>query len=410
MLLAQLLKKMIHVGSLTVIDAGGRRHVFEGTEPGRACTIRLHDPALHHRLLVNPKLGLGEALMDGTLTIEDGEIYDFVALCAQNLGWGDPEHWLARIDQAFRRLYKRIAVYNPVPRSRRNVAHHYDLSDRLYELFLDNDRQYSCAYFTSPAVDLDEAQESKKKHLAAKLLLQPDQKVLDVGCGWGGLALSLAKYSDVEVTGITLSNEQYRHATQRAEREGLSDRVRFLLEDYRQVRGSYDRIVSVGMFEHVGTSHYDTFFGRLNDLLRDDGVALLHTSGRADGPAAPNPWINKYIFPGGYIPSLSEIVPSIERKRFYITDIEVLRLHYADTLKAWRRRFQANAVHIREIYDERFCRMWETYLALSEAAFRYSGMVVFQIQLAKNQDAVPLTRDYIADFERAEADRHWQAA
>jgi cyclopropane-fatty-acyl-phospholipid synthase len=401
---------MIDIGTLTVIDAHGRTHVFKGSRAGRACTIRLHDASLHYRLPFNPKLYVGEAVMDGTLTVEDAEVYEFFALLAENLGWGEPAHWAARLRHAWLMLTKRLLMYNPIPRAQRNVAHHYDLSDRLYELFLDTDWQYSCAYFASPDDTLDKAQERKKKHIAAKLLLEPGQKVLDIGSGWGGLALSLAKFAEVDVTGITLSREQLKFANARAEREGLSDRVRFQLKDYREVDDRFDRIVSVGMFEHVGSGHYDTYFDRLSRLLADDGVALLHTIGRAEPPGATNPWINKYIFPGGYVPALSEVLASIERRRLYVTDIEVLRLHYAETLRAWRRRFQANRAQIRALYDERFCRMWELYLVMSEVAFRYTGLVVFQVQLTKDQAAVPLTRDYVTEFEGSEGSARWRAA
>jgi cyclopropane-fatty-acyl-phospholipid synthase len=285
--------------------------------------------------------------------------------------------------------------------ARANVAHHYDLSDTLYELFLDADRQYSCAYFASPADTLERAQEQKKRHLAAKLLLQPGQRVLDIGSGWGGLGLYLADIADVDVTGLTLSAEQDGYAQRRASDSGLSDRVRFLLKDYRQEEGRYDRIVSVGMFEHVGVGHYGEYFQKVGDLLEEDGVALIHTIGRADGPGAANPWINKYIFPGGYVPALSEILPAIERAGLYVTDIEVLRLHYAETLKAWRQRFNTNRLRVAEIYDERFCRMWEFYLAGCDSGFRHGGLVNFQIQLSKRIDAVPLMRDYIVDWERS---------
>ena len=283
------------------------------------------------------------------------------------------------------------------------MAHHYDLSDTLYDMFLDNDRQYSCAYYMSENDSLEHAQHNKKRHLAAKLLLEPGHKVLDIGSGWGGLGLYLAQTAEADVTGVTLSAEQLKVAEDRAAKAGLSDRVRFRLQDYRDETLKYDRIVSVGMFEHVGVGHYREFFEKVHDLLTDDGVALLHTIGRTDGPAATNPWLAKYIFPGGYIPAMSEIIPAIERTGMCITDIEVLRLHYASTLRDWRRRFNANRDKIREVYEERFCRMWEYYLASSEAAFRYGGQVNFQIQLAKRQDAVPLTRDYIAEWEAAHA-------
>jgi cyclopropane-fatty-acyl-phospholipid synthase len=290
--------------------------------------------------------------------------------------------------------------YNPLGRAQANVAHHYDLSKTLYDLFLDADRQYSCAYFTAPDQSIDAAQAQKKRHLAAKLLLKPGQRVLDIGCGWGGLALYLAKECEVEVTGLTLSTEQLQVARHRAAAAGLAERVRFELLDYRLATGQYDRIVSVGMFEHVGVVHYPTFFRKLRELLATDGVALLHSIGRADGPGVTNPWIRRYIFPGGYSPALSEVVPVVERTGLYITDIEVLRLHYAETLKAWRARFLANRERIRTLYDERFCRMWEFYLAGSEVAFRRQGHINFQMQMAKQVDTVPLTRDYIFDWER----------
>ncbi len=294
--------------------------------------------------------------------------------------------------------------YNPLWKSRQNVAHHYDLSDTLYNLFLDTDRQYSCAYFNDPSDPLEEAQANKKRHLASKLRLEPGQKVLDIGCGWGGLALYLAQEADVEVTGVTLSVEQLRVAERRARAMGVSDRVKFELVDYRELTGRrFDRIVSVGMFEHVGVVHYPAFFQKIKELLTDDGIALLHSIGRADGPGHTNPWMRKYIFPGGYSPAISEVVPVVEKTRLWITDMEVLRLHYAETLKNWRARFLANRERIKAIYDERFCRMWEFYLAGSEVAFRYQGHVNFQMQIAQRVDSVPLTRDYMFDWERAHA-------
>jgi cyclopropane-fatty-acyl-phospholipid synthase len=275
------------------------------------------------------------------------------------------------------------------------------LSDQLYELFLDQDRQYSCAYFSDRDDSLDTAQLNKKRHIAAKLLIRPGQRVLDIGSGWGGLALYLASDCGADVTGLTLSLEQHRVATRRAAAAGLSDRVRFYLRDYREELGRYDRIVSVGMFEHVGINHYDAFFTRLKSLLAPDGVALLHSIGRMDGPGSTHPWIRKYIFPGGYFPALSEVLPVVEQSRLWVTDVEILRLHYAETLKSWRDRFARNRDRLSEIYDERFCRMWETYLVGSEVAFRRGGCMVFQLQLAKAIDAVPLTRDYMIDWERA---------
>jgi cyclopropane-fatty-acyl-phospholipid synthase len=290
--------------------------------------------------------------------------------------------------------------YNPVGVARARVAHHYDLPDTLYGLFLDADRQYSCAYYRSPDDTLERAQEQKKRHLAAKLLLRPGQRVLDIGSGWGGLALYLAGVCDLDVTGVTLSAEQHRYAQRRAELTGIDGRVRFLLRDYRHETGRYDRIVSVGMFEHVGIGHYNEFFKTIGDLLDEKGVALIHTVGRIDGPGSTNAWLDKYIFPGGYSPALSEILPAIEKAGLHVTDIEVLRLHYAETLKEWRRRFNRGCVAAH--YDPTFCRMWDFYLAGCEASFRYGGLVNFQIQLSKTVDVVPLTRDYIADWERSQ--------
>jgi len=395
-----MLSGVVRTGRLTIIDARGNRHVLDGG-PGPSATIRLSDPSLHWKLVLRPRLYVPEAYMDGTLTIEEGSLYDFLELLVSN----DTAHpnELMRLGRAAAQLVRRMYQLNPVWRARRNVAHHYDLSDQLYELFLDRDRQYSCAYFRAPEDDLDTAQENKKRHIGAKLLLRPGQKVLDIGSGWGGLALYLAGQCDVDVTGLTLSEEQLKVAQRRAAAAGLADRVRFRLRDYREETGTYDRIVSVGMFEHVGLNHYPAFFAKLKALLAPDGVALLHSIGRMDGPGMTNPWLRKYIFPGGYSPALSEVVPVVERARLWIADIEILRLHYAQTLRQWRRRFEQNRDRIRALYDERFCRMWETYLVGSELAFRHAGHLVFQMQLAKSIDAVPLTRDYMFDWERAHA-------
>jgi cyclopropane-fatty-acyl-phospholipid synthase len=398
MLAAQLFRRVIKIGRLGIIDAGGAFHTFQGS-PGPAVVIRLHDPALHWRFVVRPRLHLPEAYMNGTLTVEEGSLYDLIDLLALNID-ALPEGQLSRLLNGSGVWLRRIHQYNPIPRAQRNVAHHYDLSDQLYELFLDSDRQYSCGYFREPGIDLETAQYDKKRHVAAKLLLRPGQKVLDIGSGWGGLALYLAREYRVDVTGLTLSAEQHAFSTKRAAAAGLADRVRFHLRDYREQSGAFDRIVSVGMFEHVGVNHYRTFFNKVRSLLTPDGVALLHSIGRMDGPGSTNPWIRKYIFPGGYAPALSEVVPVVERLRLWITDIEILRLHYAETLRAWRARFDENRDRIRTIYDERFCRMWETYLAGSEVSFRRSSLMVFQMQLAKAQEAVPLTRDYVTDWER----------
>ena len=399
MLLARILQRIITVGRLRIIDAGGRTHMFSG-ELGSDVTIRLRDRALHWKLLVRPRLYLLEAFMDGTLTIENGCLYDLVDLLVANLE-AQPIGLLTNLLNGSVSLFRRVHQYNPVSRARHNAAHHYDLSDQLYELFLDRDRQYSCAYFQDVGTDdLDTAQLNKKRHLAAKLLIRPGQRVLDIGSGWGGLALYLAEECGADVTGLTLSAEQHKVAMRRAAAQGLLDRVRFYLRDYREELGSYDRVISVGMFEHVGITHYGQFFAKLKSLLAPEGIALLHSIARKNGPGSTNPWIRKYIFPGGYIPALSEVVPIVERLGLWITDIEFLRLHYAETLRAWRSRFAQNGNRVRAIYDERFCRMWELYLVVSEIAFRRQDFMVFQMQLAKTVDAVPLTRDYMIDWER----------
>ena len=402
-LLNRLLNGLIKTGSLTIIDAAGKSKSFEGSKDGPSITMRIHDKAVQRRLSFNPSLTLGEAFVDGQITVENGDIYDLLEVITLNLGQGDDQPAIQRWLDALRKAKRRLTQYNPIGKARKNVAHHYDLSETLYAMFLDTDWQYSCAYYMSETDNLERAQDNKKRHIAAKLLLEPGHKVLDIGSGWGGLALYLAQTSGADVTGITLSTEQQKIAQDRAAEAGLSDRVRFRLQDYRDETRKYDRIVSVGMFEHVGIGHYREFFEKIRDLLTDDGVALLHTIGRAAGPASTNPWIAKYIFPGGYNPAMSEIIPFIEPTGMFITDIEVLRLHYAKTLRDWRRRFNANRDKVREVYDERFCRMWEYYLAGAETAFRYTGQVNFQIQLAKRQDTVPLTRDYIADWEAAHA-------
>jgi cyclopropane-fatty-acyl-phospholipid synthase len=341
--------------------------------------------------------------MDGAFVVEEGTIADVMALVLGQRSDGAPPTW-ARPQWLLRYINRRLQQFNRRTRARRNVAHHYDLDGRLYSLFLDADQQYSCAYFESPEQALDDAQLAKKRHLAAKLMVGRDCRVLDIGCGWGGLALYLAEICGGLVTGITLSREQLARAKQRAAEKGVADRAEFRLQDYRDLQTanqgeSFDRIVSVGMFEHVGVGYYDAFFRKCAELLADDGVMMLHSIGRSEGPNVTNPWIAKYIFPGGYIPAMSEVLPAIERAGLLVTDIEVLRLHYAETLKAWRDRFLAHRDDVLKLYDERFLRMWDFYLAASEMAFREQALMVMQIQLAKRQDVVPMTRDYIAREE-----------
>ena len=397
-LLSIFLKRLIRQGSLIVVYPDGRSIQYgDGSTP--SATMRFHAHSLPRKLLINPELTLGEAYMDGTLTVDQDDLYGLIELLVINLK-RQSDAWHLRWQANLRQLHRRLAQFNPAGRAQRNVAHHYDLSGTLYDLFLDPDRQYSCAYFREPGDTLETAQRNKKSLIASKLLLAPEQRVLDIGCGWGGLGLHLARDYGARVTGVTLSQEQHRIAEERARAEGLGDQARFRLQDYRDIDGTFDRIVSVGMFEHVGVPHYKEFFATLRDRLKDDGVALLHTIGRADGPGSTNPWITKYIFPGGYSPALSEILAVVEQSGLYVTDVEVWRLHYAETLKEWRNRFEASLDRVRSIYDERFCRMWRFYLVASEVAFRHDGLVVFQIQLAKKRDAVPLTRDYLASRDR----------
>jgi cyclopropane-fatty-acyl-phospholipid synthase len=395
-LLATFLRRFIRHGSLTVTTAAGNRHIFgDGDAPQAA--IRFTDARAQRRVLFNPELRLGEAYTDGTLVVDQGSIADVLAILLRQSHVASPR-W-ALPTRLARYWLRRLQQFNPRARSRRNVAHHYDLDGRLYSLFLDADQQYSCAYFESPEQSLDDAQRAKKRHLAAKLRVEPGATVLDIGCGWGGLALYLAEVAGAQVTGITLSQEQYARARQRAVERGRMQDAVFRLEDYRDVAGRFDRIVSVGMFEHVGVGFYDTFFRKCAQLLADDGVFLLHTIGRSEPPSVTNPWIAKYIFPGGYIPALSEVLPAIQRARLMVTDVEILQLHYAETLKAWRERFLARREEVERLYDARFVRMWEFYLASSEMAFRESDMVVFQIQMAKRKGVVPQTRDYIGREE-----------
>ena len=397
-----ILRRFVICGRLTVRWPDGRFTTYAGPAgSGPDVALAVNNARTLRRLVLNPLLAFGEAYMDGGLAPLDCQIYDLLDLTATNLMANAKGHPAAWLRYTVDRIKRRIDQYNPAPRARRNVAHHYDLNGRLYSLFLDRDRQYSCAYFPRGDETLEEAQLAKKRHIAAKLrLTEPDLRVLDIGCGWGGMALTLARDYGARVTGITLSQEQLTEARARAAAEGLSERVTFELMDYRSVMQRYDRIVSVGMFEHVGVVHYRAFFDTVARCLEPDGVALLHAIGRSEGPGSTNPWIAKYIFPGGYCPSLSEVLPPIESSQLFVTDIEVLRLHYAETLRHWRRRFAANRDAISALYDERFCRMFEFYLSGSEVAFRREGHMVFQIQLAHRQTAVPLTRDYIVDAER----------
>jgi cyclopropane-fatty-acyl-phospholipid synthase len=392
-LLDQFLDRLINSGSLEVgFPDGTTGRYGDGTGPLYRVTIS--DPTLPRRLCLQPDLAFGEGYMDGTLRIDGDDLRGLMAMVLSNAGTHPKVWWRKPIEGAMKAA-RRLQMWNPAHRSRQNVAHHYDLSSELYELFLDKDRQYSCAYFRDPGNTLEQAQIDKKAHIAGKLLLKPGMRVLDIGCGWGGLAITLVRDYGARVLGVTLSEEQHRIATERVRAAGLEDRVEIRLTDYRKVQGRFDRIVSVGMFEHVGVPHYREYFAKVRDLLEDDGVALIHTIGRAEPPSYTGGFIRKYIFPGGYCPAMSEVMTAIEREGLWPDDVEVWRLHYAETLRHWHDRFMANADRVRALYDERFVRMWSFYLIASEMTFRAARQCVFQFQLSRDQRAVPLTRDYL---------------
>jgi cyclopropane-fatty-acyl-phospholipid synthase len=395
--LDRLIARIIQRGRLEVTWSDGTVSTYGGGN-GRSAAVRFKDAAAERQLLRSPELAVGELYMDGRIEFPGDTLSEFLLLVHANF---DSLRKIPaiRLVSALRKATRRIAQHNTPSKARENVAHHYDLDGRLYRLFLDSDMQYSCAYFETPEASLEDAQWAKKRHLAAKLDLKRGQSVLDIGSGWGGLGLFMAEHAGVDVTGVTLSTEQHHVSSERARELGLSERVRFELKDYRKLDRSFDRIVSVGMFEHVGATHYDEFFETAAKLLKPDGIMVLHSIGRFGQPGVTNPWIAKYIFPGGYIPSLSEVLPAIERAGLLVTDIEILRLHYAETLKAWRERFRAHWDEAAGLYDERFCRMWDFYLAGSEAGFREGGMMNFQIQLTRDLRALPMTRDYIAVAE-----------
>jgi cyclopropane-fatty-acyl-phospholipid synthase len=394
---AKMLRHLVRHGSLRFIDAAGREHIIgDGTAP--TLTVRSTSGRVDQLLTLSPTLLLGEAYMDGTLRFERGTIYDFLALLASQEGASPTPAWFSLVGK----LRRRLRQYNPVDRAQRNVAHHYDLSDELYQLFLDPDLQYSCAYFRNGSDTLEQAQIQKKKHVAAKLMLnRPGLEVLDIGSGWGGLGLYIASEAQANLTGVTLSVSQHAISNARAQMAGLADRARFHLRDYRDDIGRYDRIVSVGMFEHVGKHNYNEFFAKLRSLLADDGIALVHSIGYTDEPGPIDPFIGRYIFPGADLPALSEVFTVVERNGFVVADVEVLHLHYARTLACWRKRFLANRDAVMKLYDERFCRMWEYYLSLCEVGFRYLTTMVFQIVLARHKSALPVTRDHMFEWERA---------
>lgn len=406
-LLQSFLKQCIKTGSLTVVMPNGDR-LSSGDGSGLPLIVTLKDNKAARELFFHPQMALGELFTDGRLTVSGGTVYDLLELLGHNLHSLTPPQfgWL---QHTLRNLLEPFNRANSEGKSRDNVHHHYDIDDRIYELFLDSDRQYSCAYFETPDQDLETAQLAKKRHIVSKLIVRQGAKVLDIGSGWGGMALYLGGIAGAEVTGVTLSPEQLKVSKRRASEKGLAKRIDFRLQDYRALTETFDRIVSVGMFEHVGLKDYETYFKTVRRCLKDDGIMLLHSIGRLDGRSAMNPWFEKYIFPGSYVPSLAEVFPAIEKAGLIVTDVEVLRLHYADTLLAWRKRFMARRAEAAALLGERFCRMWEFYLAAGEAGFRYGGLMVFQIQLAKKIDSVPRTRDYIATEEDRLCKREKQA-
>ncbi|MCL6683745.1 SAM-dependent methyltransferase [Sphingomonas alba] len=398
-LIEKLVGKIIREGRLVLLMPGGKRLEF-GPGGGKTVTVRLADNKTAFAIARNPRLGLGEAYMDGRMTIEDGTILDLMELATAANPWEDASAGRKAIGKGKSRWKKLWRAKNVAKRARKNVAHHYDIGNDLYRLFLDDDMQYSCAYFTDPRNSLEQAQLDKKAHIAAKLALEPGQHVLDIGCGWGGTALFLNKVAGVRVTGVTLSEEQLKVARERAEAAGVADQVKFELIDYRHVEGQFDRIVSIGMFEHVGGAHYDEFFGKCRELLKPDGVMLLHTIGKlGKSMNAPDPFTDKYIFPGYHLPSISSMAASTEKFRLITTDIETLRLHYAYTLRHWLQRTQKAKAKIVKLYDERFYRMWEFYLSGGVVAFESGSMCNYQLQYVRDRNALPITRDYIAEVE-----------
>ncbi len=392
-LLDRMLRHLIRRGTLELVysDETLRRY---GDGTGEPVRVTIENPDVTRRIVLRPDLGVGEGYMNGDYTIANDDLRGFLALAIRNqTGSGMP--WFEKPREASRFFGRRFAQFNPVNKARTNVAHHYDLSGELYDLFLDEDRQYSCAYFERPDMTLEEAQEAKKRHIARKLLIEPGMTVLDIGCGWGGMALTLARDFGANVVGVTLSTEQHALARKRVKEAGLEDKIDIRLTDYRDVTDKFDRIVSVGMFEHVGVPHYREYFSKVRELLKPGGVSLIHFIGRSGPGGATADFITKYIFPGGYCPAMSEASNAVEHEGLITTDLEVWRLHYAETLRHWCDRFEANIEKACELYDERFCRMWRFYLVASEMAFRHGGQVVFQYQLAHEVGDAPLTRDYL---------------
>ena len=394
MQLLNFLRKLIKDDGFELVDANSKSHIIGNPKNENPIKLKILDKSLHWKLLINPDLYFGEGYMDGSIIIENGTLTDFLNIALKNVG-RQPTNAATNIIGRFRRIYRYFTNFNLIKKSKDNVAHHYDISDDLYDLFLDPKRQYSCAYFKNENDTLEVAQNNKIDHIIKKLNLKPNQKCLDIGSGWGSLAIEIAKKTKCEVTGITLSENQYQYSLKKAKENNLENQVQFKLADYRQLNSKFDRIVSVGMFEHVGRKFYNTFFKQVSNLLNDNGLALIHTIGSILPPRDPQPWITKYIFPGGYTPSMSELSEPIERSGLILSDTEILRLHYAHTLKNWKERFLNNKLKVLDMFDEKFFRMWEFYLTSCEMAFKWGDQVVFQLQLTKDFSTVPTTRDYI---------------
>jgi len=394
MQLASFLNKLIKDDGFILIDANSIKYIIGNPKKEKPIILRLLDKKLHYKLLFFSDLYFGEAYVDGTLKIENGSLTDFLEITAKNIG-RNKINIFAKLLNSLRGTYRYLTNFNFVKKSKTNVTHHYDISDELYDLFLDSKRQYSCAYFKNETDSLETAQNNKIEHIIKKLNLQPNQKILDIGSGWGSLAIEIAKKSQCEVTGITLSENQYNYSVNKAKELNLENQVSFKLIDYRELNEKFDKIVSVGMFEHVGRKFYKTFFNQINKLLNDDGFALIHTIGSFNQPRNPQPWVTKYIFPGGYTPSMSEVIGPIEKSGLIVSDVEVLRMHYSHTLRNWKERFLKNKSKVLAMFDENFFRMWEFYLTSCEMAFKWGDQVVFQFQLTKDLKSVPTTRDYI---------------
>ncbi len=394
MKLARFLNKLFKIGGFVLIDANLNKHTIGSPEKDNPIIVKLLDKTLHYKLLFFPDLYLGEAYAEGTLKIENGNLTEFLNLALKNIG-RKKTNVFSQLINKFKGSYRYLTNFNFIKKSKMNVSHHYDISDDFYDLFLDSKRQYSCAYFNNPNDSLEVAQNNKINHIIKKLNLKPNEKVLDIGSGWGSLAIEIAKKSKCEVTGITLSKNQLDYSVKKAKELNLENQVTFKLMDYREINEKFDKIVSVGMFEHVGRKFYKKFFNQVNKLLKNDGIALIHTIGSVNPPRDPHPWITKYIFPGGYTPSMSEVTGPIEKSGLSVSDVEVLRMHYSYTLRHWKQRFLDNREKVLEMFDEKFFRMWEFYLTSCEMAFKWGDMVVYQFQLIKNFTSTPIRRDYI---------------